>query len=252
MFSNRYIYLYSAGLVIVVAILLALAATLLQPYQQKNIEVERMQYILKACNIPNDAKTAEDIYNKHVVEEILVDAKGDIVGLYRINKLEKGSKRAFFSDLKLEMKNLEEGKAASFAVFRVKKGDDTLTVFPMQGKGLWGPIWGYISLKSDLNTVAGVVFDHKGETPGLGAEISGEHFQKQFFNKQIFDEADKFVSIKIVKGGVKGSKTPEIHGVDAVSGGTITSNGTSGMIDKCLSLYVPYIDKTRKNEYRNK
>lgn len=246
MFSNRYIYLYSAGLVIVVAVLLALAATLLQPYQQKNIEVERMQYILSACNIENNAKTAENIYKKVVIEEILVDSKGDIVGIYRNNKLEKGSKRAFFSDLKLEMKNIEEGKPASFAVFKVKHGNDTLTVFPMQGKGLWGPIWGYISLKNDLNTVAGVVFDHKGETPGLGAEISGEHFQKQFFNKQILDESGKFVSVKIIKGGVKGSKTPEIHGVDAISGGTITSNGTSRMIEKCLGLYVPYIDKNRK------
>ncbi len=154
-----------------------------------------------------------------------------------------GTRRAFDIDLKLEMKKAEEGGSMELPVYRAALNGDTLTIFPMQGKGLWGPVWGYISLRSDMNTIAGAVFDHKSETPGLGAEISGPEFQKQFVGKQLFDKTRTFVSVKIVKGGVKGSKTPEINGVDAISGGTITSNGTSLMIENCLKLYVPYINK---------
>ena len=133
-------------------------------------------------------------------------------------------------------------------VFKALVDGQSLTILPLQGKGLWGPIWGYVSLKGDYNTVLGSVFDHKGETPGLGAEIALPEFQQQFREKKIFDEKQNFVSIKVVKGGVKGSKIPEIHGVDAISGGTITSNGTSAMIDSCLVLYLPYIKNQMSHE----
>jgi Na+-transporting NADH:ubiquinone oxidoreductase subunit C len=99
-----------------------------------------------------------------------------------------------------------------------------------------------------FSTIAGVTFGHKGETPGLGAEISTPVFQKQFDNKQIFDQQGVFVSVKVVKGGVKNSTTvPEIHGVDAISGGTITSDGTSEMIEDCLRNYLPYFNKMKTN-----
>jgi len=248
MFSNRYIFIYSTIMVVVVAVLLALAATLLQPFQEKNIRVERMRYILTSINVENTAKNAEDLYKDYIIEELVINTQGEIIGRYVNGKMEQGSRRAFDIDLRTEMKKQKEGGSMELPLFIAVVNGDTLTVLPMQGKGLWGPIWGYISLKSDYNTIAGSVFDHKGETPGLGAEIALPEFQKQFVGKKIFDETGKFVSIKVVKGGVKGSKTPEIHGVDAISGGTITSNGTSDMIETSLSLYVPFINKNMSHE----
>ncbi|MPM19542.1 Na(+)-translocating NADH-quinone reductase subunit C [bioreactor metagenome] len=248
MFSNRYIFIYSTVMVVVVAVLLALAATLLQPFQDKNIRVERMRYILTSINVENTAANAEDLYSKYIVEELVVNTAGEITGRYKNGKLEQGSRRAFDIDLRTEMKKQKTGGILELPLFIAVSGNDTMTVFPLTGKGLWGSIWGYISLKSDYNTVAGSVFDHKGETPGLGAEIATVAFQKQFVGKQIFDESGNFVSIKVVKGGVKGSKTPEIHGVDAISGGTITSNGTSAMIESSLNLYIPFIKKNMSHE----
>jgi len=248
MFSNRYIFIYSTVMVVVVAVLLALAATLLQPFQDKNIRVERMRYILTSINVENTAANAEELYSKYIVEELVVNTAGEITGRYKNGKLEQGSRRAFDIDLRTEMKKLKDGGTLELPLFIAVSGTDTMTVFPLTGKGLWGSIWGYISLKSDYNTVAGSVFDHKGETPGLGAEIATVAFQKQFAGKQIFDESGNFVSIKVVKGGVKGSKTPEIHGVDAISGGTITSNGTSAMIESSLNLYIPFIKKNMSHE----
>ncbi|HCB63178.1 MAG: NADH:ubiquinone reductase (Na(+)-transporting) subunit C [Bacteroidetes bacterium GWF2_43_63] len=248
MFSNRYIFIYSTIMVVVVAVLLALAATLLQPYQEKNIRIERMRYILTAINIENTTANAEELYSKYISEELVISADGEITGRYKDGKLEQGSRRAFDIDLRTEMKKLKDGGTIELPLFIAVAGNDTLTILPLQGKGLWGPIWGYISLKSDLNTIAGSVFDHKGETPGLGAEIALPEFQQQFFGKKIFDETGNFVSVKVLKGGVKNSKTPEVHGVDAISGGTITSDGTSNMIESSLHLYIPFIKKNISHE----
>ena len=108
--------------------------------------------------------------------------------------------------------------------------------------GLWGPIWGFVSLESDFNTVYGAYFDHKGETPGLGAEIAEEPFQHQFEGKKIMEDG-KFVSVNVLKTTYKSPLGPE-HRVDAISGGTITSNGTDEMLKNCLAPYVSYFEKT--------
>ena len=119
-------------------------------------------------------------------------------------------------------------------------------IVPMQGKGLWGPIWGYVSLEEDFNTVYGAYFSHKSETPGLGAEISERPFQQQFEGKKIMSEDNNFVSVRVVKKAAKISLGPE-HRVDGISGGTITSNGTDAMLVDALEPYIGFF-KTIKQQ----
>ncbi len=119
-------------------------------------------------------------------------------------------------------------------------------IIPLRGTGLWGPIWGYISLDNDMNTVYGAVFDHKAETPGLGAEINRDFFEKPFNGKRIFNLEGDFVSIAVVKGGAKEN---DYHGVDGISGGTITSDGVTAMLKERLDKYLPYFEnKMKENE----
>lgn len=127
----------------------------------------------------------------------------------------------------------------------VIKTKQVFYIIPVRGKGLWGPIWGYIALEGDMNTVYGVSFGHKSETPGLGAEIETVKFQQQFNGKKIFDQDGDFVSIKAVKGG---ALPDNIHGVDAVSGATITSDGVTEMFRRTLSNYIPYFKKTKSQK----
>jgi Na+-transporting NADH:ubiquinone oxidoreductase subunit C len=94
-----------------------------------------------------------------------------------------------------------------------------------------------MALEGDRNTVYGASFDHKSETPGLGAEINTEAFQNQFKGKKILDETGNFVSVKVVKGG---ADEADVHGVDAISGGTVTSNGVTEMLQRTLASYMPY------------
>lgn len=106
--------------------------------------------------------------------------------------------------------------------------------------------FGYIAIAADGNTVLGANFDHASETPGLGGEITSEGFQKQFVGKTIM-KGNKFVSIKVQKGGI--ASLPEAdrnHAVDAITGGSITSKGVDEMIENTLQCYLPYFERIKK------
>jgi Na+-transporting NADH:ubiquinone oxidoreductase subunit C len=229
-FSNKYIFIFSAIMVIAVAALLSMAATLLQPAQARNLEIEKKKNMLESINVQVTRENTEELYDKYIKEGFVINSKGEPV-----NGVD-----AFTVVLKNEQKKpLEE---QSLPVFKAEPDDgEKVTIIPVEGKGLWGPIYGYVSLKSDMNTIYGTNFDHKGETPGLGAEINTTAFESQFLGKKLFDN-DNFVSVQVLKGG-----TPEgdVHGVDAISGGTITSKGLQKMIFDCLQKYNGYLLKNR-------
>jgi Na+-transporting NADH:ubiquinone oxidoreductase subunit C len=250
MFTNRYIFIYASVMVIVVAAILSSAAEFLKPFQQANIRTAKIMDILKSVNVETEKSEADATYKQFIVEEKTINHEGEVVSQF-INADEsfvKGDVRAFDIDLKVEQKKLKDIKAGSgsaepnFPLFICNKEGKTYYVIPMLGSGLWGPVWGNIALEDDFKTVIGVNFGHQGETPGLGAEISTAIFTDQFIGKTIFDDNYNFKSIKVVKGGIGTMPSAEqIHGVDAIAGGTITSNGVSDMIRNCLEIYVPYI-----------
>jgi Na+-transporting NADH:ubiquinone oxidoreductase subunit C len=229
-FSNRYIFIFSSVMVVIVATLLSLAATVLQPRQLKNLEIEKKKSMLESIGIASTRETTEDLYARYINESFVLNSKGE--------KLD--GVVAFDVSLNIEQKKPLEDQY--LPVFYATPDDgEKVIILPVEGKGLWGPIYGYVSLKSDMNTIYGVTFDHKGETPGLGAEINTTSFESMFPGKKLY-EADKFVSIGVVKGG---AKPGDIHGVDAISGGTITSKGLEKMLKDCISKYNDYLIKNR-------
>jgi Na+-transporting NADH:ubiquinone oxidoreductase subunit C len=248
MYSNKYIYIYSSILVIVVAAVLSSATSLLKPMQNKNVRTEKMMNILKSVRMEVDKSQADDMYNQYIIREEAINSKGEIVSVYEKGQLTTGEVRPFDIDLKVELHKLdrlEEGASSEeplFPVYIYQKDGENYYIIPVLGRGLWGPIWGNLAFESDLNTIYGVTFDHKAETPGLGAEINTEMFQDQFQGKQIFEPDGEFTSIAVVKGGVQ-TMPPDrqIHGVDAISGGTITSEGVAQMLKDFLRIYLPYI-----------
>ncbi len=230
-FSNRYIFIFSFIMVVVVATILSLTATLLQPAQARNLEIEKKRNMLESINVPATRTDAEALYSKYIKEDLVINTKGDILS----------GIDAFTVVLRNEQKKPIDEQA--LPVFRAEPDDgEKVIIIPVEGKGLWGPVFGYVSLRSDMNTIYGVNFDHKGETPGLGAEINTFAFESQFHGKKIFDNNDSFVSVRVVKGG---ASDDDIHGVDAISGGTITSNGLQDMINDCLEKYKTYLLKNR-------
>ena len=229
-FSNRYIFIFSAIMVVAVATLLSLAATLLQPRQQKNLEIEKKKSMLESIGVPSTHETTESLYDKYIKESFVLNSKGEVVS----------GVEAFNVVLNIEQKKpLEQQYLPVFNA--VPDIGEKVIIIPVEGKGLWGPVYGYVSLKSDMNTIFGVTFDHKGETPGLGAEINTTEFESMFIGKKLFDEG-KFVSVGVLKGG---AKPDDPHSVDAISGGTITSKGLEKMLKDCIVKYNDYLLKTK-------
>lgn len=232
--SNHYTFIYASVMVILVAALLSYAAISLKPAQQKNIDIETKQNILASVNIEADASTAEKIYSEKIVNTYVVNSKG-----------EKMDGDAFTINMKKEhSKPVEERK---LPVFECQTEGSTRYILPLYGAGLWGPIWGYISLNSDMNTVYGANFAHQGETPGLGAEIATKAFQNQFKGKKIFDENGTLSSVVVAKSN---ETAPAEHKVDAISGGTITSKGLQNMLRNDFEAYQAFFKqkKIRGNE----
>lgn len=236
--SNLYIFLYSSVMVIIVAALLSLASTALRPFQQKNIETEKKLDILKSVGRASDVESAPNKhdyvgneFNTVIVEQLVVNRMGE-----KVQGVDP-----FTVDLKVEFEKPSDKQNLPVFVAQMDDGSKKY-ILPLLGRGLWGPIWGYISLNDDYNTVYGASFAHKSETPGLGAEIANADFQSQFKGKQIFKD-DQFVSISVIKGGAHPSNP---HGVDAVSGGTITSQGLEDMLKNCLEGYQEFFKNQKK------
>ena len=213
-------------MVIVVAALLSVAAIKLQPFQKKNIEINKKQNILTSINLNSTAKDAEVLYEKYILESFTINSTGEI---------QEGI-NAFNIDMKKELaKPLEK---RNLPVFISSLENTKQYIIPVYGKGLWGPIWGYVALQDNLSTIYGANFSHKGETPGLGAEIDTKDFQSKFLGKELFNEQGLFVSISVLKGGTANPNSK--YEVDGISGGTITSVGVGEMLRDCLSSYEPY------------
>ncbi len=227
--SNSYTFIYATILVVVVALGLAFTSISLKEKQNSNVEMEKKQNILASIGIKCSREEAVKLYKKHVKNVYAINIKGDLI---------EGVKDtvAFKIDLNKELAKTPENR--QYPVFECEKDNQKIYVFPVRGKGLWGPIWGYVALKDDFNTILGVNFDHQGETPGLGAEIKTSDFQEKFINKKIFDDTGNFVSILVKKPGKADPKNN--HEVDGLSGSTLTCKGLQNMLYQSLVAYETF------------
>ena len=223
--SNAYTFIFAIILVVIVSGALAFTATALKKPQAENIRKEKMQNILSTIGVAVDRDNASDNFEKYIKEQLSLKSDGSI----------DDQVDAFKIDLKKEIK--KDHQDQRYPIYIAKKDGKAFYVIPLYGASLWDAIWGYIALDSDKNTIIGTSFDHKGETPGLGAEINQSWFEDEFIGKTIFDDKGDFVSVKTVKGG---ASKDDMHGVDAISGGTLTSDGVTRMVEERLKNYLPY------------
>lgn len=221
--KNSYTFIFAGVMVIIVAALLSFAATSLKPMQDKNVALEKKQNILSSIGVEVSREQAEEDYGKYIKEQLVINNGKKVEGI-----------DAFTVELAKEVNKAPADRNAPLYI--AEKDGEKFYIIPLRGKGLWGPIWGYISLKGDVNTVSGATFGHKGETPGLGAEIVAAGFTSQFPNKKILNDNGEFVSIQVMKGNASND-----HEVDGISGGTITSVGVQDMLEDCIQAYIPFL-----------
>ena len=230
--SNVYTVIYTTIVVVLVAAILAFVSQKLGPMQADNQKAETISQILSAAQFEdfgNSNAEKIDFYKKNISEVVLVNAAGEQTGTLDCSKAEIYST----ADLKAQNYNIkDEAKDFTIPMYKFNNG---ITVVPIYGAGLWGPVWGYIAVESDLTTVAGAYFDHESETPGLGGKIKDDpSFRAQFAGKKI-DFADE-APLSIIKGGVPAGKE---NAVDAITGATMTSKGLSAAIVSWMKALKP-------------
>lgn len=230
--SNTYQILYAAVMVLLVGSVLALIYMALKPKQDENIANDTRKQILSALHIAApDESQVKDTYENYVIQDLLVDADGNIV--------DSAKNVAFDVQMKTNVKLPDAER--KLPVMKCRMDDGSIKyVLPVYGAGLWGPIWGYIAMNEDGNTIYGANFSHEGETPGLGARIADEEFQGLFRDKHLFQNGD-YKGVVVLKKGQKSTNGAEQ--IDALTGATITSRGVSDMLADCLVRYEAFLMK---------
>lgn len=253
--SNLYTILFAFLVAVVFSSLLAVASQLLRERQRLLEEADMKKNILQAVGLrecPLNAvsatremsgKECSDIqccYSKEM-RSLIIDYRGNIVE-------ESGLVPERIEPEQEEEKPIAERR---YPVFIRKPKDEVISYcIPLYGKGLWSSIYGYMALKPDLNTIAGVSFYKQGETPGLGAEIQSRWFQENFVGKKIFDAKGKLVSVTVEKGRVDPSSPHAPYRVDGISGATLTGKGVTELLMKSLRIYEPYLRLLQRGVHR--
>ena len=231
--SNIYTFLFVGIMIVGIASILAYTSQTLKPLQDENVKNEKMQNILSTVGINVSRDEAEESYSKYITQELALKMDGTI-----------NESLNPFSDLNLAKELKKDYKDQHFPLYIADIDSQRYYIIELRGVGLWDAIWGYISFKADFNTINGVSFDHKGETAGLGAEITKDWFKESFIDEKVFNKDGQLVGITVLKGNNDPSNSDkDDHEVDAISGSTITGDGVTDMIKERLNNYLPYIEK---------
>lgn len=242
--SNSYTIIFAVIMVLIVGSLLAFFASSLKPNIDENKRIEKQQNILYAMGInENDESSANFVstdkagadFKKYIKRQIVI--QGDKIS---------EDENAYLIDVKKQQASAKEGKDRKLPLFIGEKDGVTFYVAPILGKGLWDAIWGYVSLDENM-VVQGAYFDHKGETPGLGANIKQRFFMDDFIGEHLMTDSGVFKGVTVAKGNNDPKNEDKTdYEVDAIAGATITGDGVSAMMKSDLKLYVPYFNSLKK------
>ncbi len=242
--SNSYTMIFAIVMVFIVGSLLAFFASSLKPKIDENKRIEKQQNILYAMGVnENEGSSANFVATDKVEAEFTKYIKKQLV---IEGTVATENDKAYLIEVKKQQALAKEGKVRKLPLFVGEKDGKTYYVAPIRGKGLWDAIWGYVAMDENM-IVQGAYFDHKGETPGLGANIKQRFFMDDFIGEHLRTPSGEFKGIRVAKGNNDPkNKDKTDYEVDAIAGATITGDGVSAMIKADLKLYVPYFN-TLKN-----
>lgn len=227
--SNIYTLIYIVVLVVVVGTALAFTSISLKDKQQANADADKMRQILASVNITDNSDDIATTFHHYITDSFIIDSNGI-----------RNDSHATAFNVDVAAQSKEPADCRMLPVYVCTLDDGTSKyILPLYGAGLWGPIWGYLSVDSDGSTIYGAYFNHESETPGLGAEITREFFRQRFIGKKLIKD-DKFMPIVVVKAGQVPQSDADY--IDGISGGTITSKGVGAMIDNCVAPYQTFLE----------
>jgi Na+-transporting NADH:ubiquinone oxidoreductase subunit C len=244
--SNGYIITFSIILTVVLGLLLSGTSQVLAPIQKKAVELDTKKQILGAVMDPAalaEFKPEEVLtYYNNRISSMVVDIEG--------NEVETGQDGnpivAENVNVAKNYKLAPEDRLYPVFMYHEEGNPEAIEsyILPVYGAGLWDEIWGFVALQTDVDTIEGVTFSHKGETPGLGARITSLDVQMRYQGKEIYDEEGNLQAVAMQKGEGK-DYSGEKHKVDGLSGATITAVGVNNMLRNYLNYYQAFLEKQK-------
>lgn len=223
---------------VICAVLLAGVYTYLKPLHDIQEEIDTKTNIYSAYQSVPEGGDIQALYNASI-EGIVVNATGEIVDI----PTEDVNSRVEYKKKKVSEK--------LFPIFKFKDAENPgkykAYIIPVFGNGLWDEIWGFVAVGPDFNTILGTSFDHKGETPGLGARITEEAFESRFKGKKLFGTDGTLNSVKVLKGEGHPITAEQFHEVDGLSGASMTTGGLNDMLTNYFSYYQKFFQNSAKN-----
>ncbi len=225
------------------AVIVSVTAVSVRPEQNLNIENEKKLKILAAAGIVTNEVDKE--FSK--IETFYIDFVSNqliqIEGNYDHIKASASAESSSIIPKKQDIAILKRREnVAPIYVWYSKEEQIEKVVLPIRGYGLWGTLYGYISLDADLNTVKGIeYYDHK-ETPGLGGEVDSPAWKADWNGKKVYNSSGEVI-LYVTKG-----PSSEDYEIDGISGATLTSNGVTNMIRYWLGEngYGPVLQQLRE------
>ena len=238
--STSYVLIFVVSMTVIVALSLTGVREITKEVAEQNEAIFNKRAILASVNDylgMGEGVKVKDLSDQQILdvfdtkmEQVVFDIKGNPVENIMAEKI------------KMEKEMKKPVGERSLPLFIYEYEGEKFFILSVRGKGLWDEIWGYIALKNDATTIAGASFDHKGETPGLGAEITDNPvFSNNFKGKKIFSDGE-FTSVWVRKGGAR----DQTYEVDGISGATVTADGVDKMLREGLALYLPFLKEQRK------
>lgn len=232
---------------LVCSVVVSAAAVFLRDKQQANAALDKQKNIVAVAGLADKGGSIPELYAQYIEPKLVNFETGEFIA----GNAAEYNQRAAAKDPKQSVKlSADQDKAKILrrakqgVVYLVKEGEQvSKVILPIHGNGLWSMMYAFIALETDGNTIAGITYYEQGETPGLGGEIENPRWRAQFVGKQLFD-ADNQPALKVVKGG---ARPGDVHGVDGLSGATLTGNGVQGTFDFWLSDmgFGPFLAKVR-------
>jgi len=247
-------FIVATGVCVFWSVLVSTAAVGLRERQEANKVEERKRNILKAAGLYDETVPLDEAFKQ--VEAQIVDLEtGEFVDKATVDPEQFDQRKAAKDpDLGIEIKSeddlagIKRREKYSF-VYRIMKGDEVdQVVLPINGKGLWSTLYGFIALDNDMQKIRGITFYEHAETPGLGGEVDNESWKKKWVNQLAFDD-DGNVRIEVIRGAVDQSRPEAVHQVDGIAGATLTARGVSNLVQYWLGEngFGPFLQKQRKS-----
>jgi len=247
------ILMVGISLCLVCSAIVSVAAVGLRDKQIENAKYDQQLRILASANLITEGRTIEDIFTS--IEERIINLETgefvDVIDLatFDANKFSKNPETSISLSSEQDIAVIKNRENFSKVYLHYIDVELNAVILPVRGYGLWGTMYGYLALESDLNTIIGLEFYKDKETPGLGAEINNPKWKSLWNGKEVYSPSGDIL-IKVIKGSVMPDDFNAVNKVDGLSGATITSNGVTNLLQFWLSDlgFMPFLKTLKKNQ----